>query len=93
MNPDNPLFRLLREYNLLSAAIVATFAFASLMGWLTLSQEQWGGLLGLIAAWLLVMRFIVTPTSSPVLEPGTVVNAGTNKYPTATVVANPEPDA
>ena len=75
----NALKRLLREYNLISAAIIATLAFFSLMGWITLSQEQWGGLLGVVAAWLLVMRFLVTPVNDPVLKPGTTVNANTER--------------
>ena len=83
------LRRLLREYNLISAAIVATVAFASLMGWVNLTSEQWGGLLGVIAAWLLVMRFIVTPVNDPVLKPGTTVNEYSD-YPTVVVPAEPE---
>jgi len=78
--------RLLREYNLLSAAVVATLAFASLMGWLQLSNEQWGGMLGVVAAWLLVLRFVVTPTADPRLPIGTVVNASTANAPTGVVV-------
>ena len=84
------LQRLLREYNLISAAIIATLAFFSLMGWISLTQEQWAGLLGIVSAWLLVMRFIVTPVNDPVLKPGTTVNLNSTKYPTATVVANTE---
>jgi len=78
--------RLLREYNLLSAAVVATLAFASLMGWLQLSNEQWGGMLGVVAAWLLVLRFVVTPTADPRLPIGTVVNGSTANAPTGVVV-------
>jgi hypothetical protein len=81
--------RLLREYNLISAAIVATLGFASLMGWFTLTSEQWGALLGVVAAWLLVMRFLVTPVNDPVLKPGTVINANST-YPTTVVPAEPE---
>ena len=84
------LKRLLREYNLVSAAVVATLSFASLLGIITLSSEQWGALLGLVAAWLLVLRFLVTPVSDPELPVGTVVNAN-SKLPTSTVVANPTP--
>lgn len=71
------LKRLLREYNLISAAVVATLGFASLMGWFTLTSEQWGALLGVVAAWLLVLRFLVTPINDPILKPGTTVNART----------------
>ena len=72
------LKRLLREYNLISAAIVATVSFGSIMGWFTLNSDQWSALLGLIAAWMLVMRFLVTPVQDPVLKPGTTVNARTD---------------
>lgn len=78
---------LVREYNLLSAAVVATVAFAQLMGWISLDNDQMAGLLGLIAAWLLVLRFLVTPTSDPQLPIGTVVNANTDKAVTGIVVA------
>jgi hypothetical protein len=78
------LRRLLREYNLISAAIISTLAFGSMMGWFTLSSEQWGGLLALVAAWLLVMRFLVTPVNDPILKPGTVINANSD-YPSVVV--------
>ena len=82
------LKRLLREYNLVSAAVIATLGFAMVMEWISLTEVQMGGALGVIAAWLLVLRFIVTPVSSPVLKPGTTVNLDSDKYPTATVVTN-----
>ena len=71
------LKRLLREYNLISAAIIATIGFAMLMEWITLTEAQMGGLLAVIAAWLLVLRFLVTPINDPVLKPGTTVNFNT----------------
>lgn len=63
--------KLLREYNLISAALVATVGFALAMEWIVLTEVQIGALLGLLAAWLLVMRFIVTPTADPILPDGT----------------------
>ena len=77
--------RLLREYNLISAAVTATIGFALIMGWVVLSQEQMGGLLGLAAAWLLVLRFLVTPVASPNLPIGTIVNEHSDA-PTGVVV-------
>jgi len=81
--------RLLREYNLVSAAVIATIGFAMVMEWISLTEVQMGAALGLIAAWLLVMRFLVTPVNDPVLKPGTIVNAE-NDYPTVVVPAEPE---
>jgi len=82
-----PIKRLLREYNLVSAAIIASVGFAMVMEWLKLTEVQMGGLLGAIAAWLLVLRFLVTPVASPSLPVGTVVNEHSDE-PTSTVVAD-----
>ena len=71
--------RLLREYNLLSAAVTATIAFAMLMGWISLDEDQMAGLLAVIAAWFAVLRFLVTPVVSAVLPSGTVVSSPTGK--------------
>ena len=71
------LKKLLREYNLLSAAVTATIAFAMLMGWISLTEDQMAGLLGLIAAWFAVLRFLVTPVASAMLPTGTVVRSPT----------------
>ena len=79
------LKRLLREYNLVSAAVIATIGFAMVMEWISLTEVRMGAALGLIAAWLLVMRFLVTPIASPVLPVGTIVNA-TSTLPTSVVV-------
>lgn len=79
--------RLLREYNMLSAAIIATVGFGMVMEWVVLTDVQMGGLLGLIAAWLLVLRFLVTPTGDPSgIAMGTRVNVHTDKLPTGVVV-------
>lgn len=77
--------RLIREYNLLSAAIIATVGFTMVMGWVVLDDVQMGGLLGVIAAWLLVLRFLVTPVNDPNLPIGTVVNRNSSA-PTGVVV-------
>lgn len=86
----NALKRLLREYNLISAAIVAIIGFAMVMEWIALTEVQMGALLGVVAAVLLVLRFLVTPVADPILPPDTVVNASTNRYPTSTVTPDPE---
>lgn len=77
--------RLFREYNLVSAAVTATVAFALIMGWIDLTDVQMGGLLGLLAAWMLVIRFLVTPVSDPTLPVGTIVNANSPNLPTSEV--------
>jgi hypothetical protein len=73
----NGVKKLLREYNLLSAAVTATIAFAMLMGWISLTEDQMAGLLALVAAWFAVLRFLVTPVASAVLPAGTVVRSPT----------------
>lgn len=73
------LKRVLREYNLLSSAITLTIAFVLIMGWVELSTEQNGALLAALGAWMLVLRFLVTPVNDPVLKPGTTVNANTDR--------------
>lgn len=70
----NALKRLIREYNLLTAAVTATIGFALIMEWVVLTDVQMGALLGVLSAWMLVLRFLVTPVASPVLPPETVVN-------------------
>jgi len=82
------LKRLFREYQLISAAIIATLAAAVALGWVTIDNDDWPIVLGAITAWLLVLRFLSTPVNDPVLEPGTIVNESTSKYPTSVVVAD-----
>jgi hypothetical protein len=77
--------KILREYNLLAAVFTAFFAMALGLGWFTLTPEQTGLVFGFIAAVLLLIRFAVTPTASPVLEPGTLVNEQSS-LPTSRVV-------
>jgi hypothetical protein len=66
--------RLLREYNLISALVVAGLGMALALGWVSLDESQMAAVLGFIAAVLLVLRFMVTPTASPNLPIDTLVN-------------------
>lgn len=82
------LQRVLREYNLIMGVVTAFIAMALGLGWVALTPEQIGLVLAFIAAVFVLLRFIVTPTSDPVLPVGTVVNAHTSKFPTASVVGD-----
>ena len=81
---DN-LKRLLREYNLISAAVIGTLGFATLMEIVVLTETQMAGALGLISVWMLVLRFLVTPVASAVLPKGTEVNANDPDRPTTVI--------
>jgi len=85
------LKRLFREYQLISGAIIATLAVAVAMDWVTITDEQWPIVLSAIVAWLLVLRFLSTPVSDPVLRPGTMVNVDSS-WPTSVVAALEEDD-
>ena len=82
--------RLLRESHLLTSAVTATVALLMGLDILVLTTQQVGLLLGALAAWLLVLRYLVTPVASPTLKPGTVVNADSN-LPTSIVTPMEQP--
>jgi hypothetical protein len=81
-----PLKRLFREYNLIVAALTAFFAMALGLGWITLTPEQLGLVLGFLAALMLVIRFLVTPVTDPNLPIRTAVNVNDPNVQTGIVV-------
>ena len=84
--------RLLRESHLLTSAVTATVALLMGLDILVLTTQQVGLLLGALAAWLLVLRYLVTPVASPSgLAMGTIVNADTDKLPTGIVTPMEQP--
>ena len=81
--------RLIREYNLISALVVAGLGMALALGWVELDEAQMAAVLGFIAALLLVLRFLVTPVASPVLPVGSTVYDPATKQPVNVVARKP----
>jgi hypothetical protein len=77
--------KVIREYNLILAVVTAFIAMGIGLDWFELDSNQIGLVMGFLAAVFVLLRFVVTPVNDPILEPGTVVNANTTKYPTSTV--------
>jgi len=86
------LKKLIREYNLILAVVTTFIAMGIGLNWFVLDSTQIGLIMGFLAAVFVVLRFLVTPVNDPILEPGTIVNANTSKYPTSSVVADQPPE-
>lgn len=84
------LRKVLREYNLIMAVITAFLAMALGLGWVTITPEQLGLVMGFIAAVFVLLRFIVTPTSDPNLPIGTEVNVHSSAATGVVVEKTPE---
>lgn len=73
------LLRLLREPNLILAAVTAGIAMAVGLDWIELTTDQQALVLAFIAAMLIIVRQLVTPVSDPRLANGTPVNGGASR--------------
>ena len=82
--------RIVREPAALIGLITLGLAAGSIFDVWAITPEQANWILAIVGAAILFLRSYVTPTSDPVLPPGTIVNANTDRYPTATVTANEE---
>jgi hypothetical protein len=79
------LSRIVREPASLIALVALTLAGGSIFGWWTLTQQQYEWVLAFLGAAILVLRQYVTPTGSPNLPIGTIVNEHSDQ-PTGVVV-------
>lgn len=84
------LLRIARQPAKLLAAVNAVMGLGLILGWWTFEDSDIiiGAVMLALSAVLAAVSEYLTPTNDPILEPGTIVNAGTDRYPTSTVVVS-----